>query len=139
MPLRETACLPPKAALFVNVSVPLKEPAEGGVAVTVTVQDPPAGTAWLQLLDSTAKFADAVRLVAANGPVPLFVNVTVCGGLGTPICELPKLTIEGTAEAIGSVNPTPRRGIITVPCGSLLTILRVVLRLPPALGVKMIW
>lgn len=91
------------------------------------------------MLASTAKFAEAATVEAASGPCPEFCKVTVSGGLATAIWELPKLRMDGVAEMIGRVNPTPVRGMATVPCGSLLTILRVVLRFPPALGVKTSW
>ena len=134
VPARATACWPPNAPLLLSVIVPANGPADDGVNVTVTVHEAPAATDWLQLFDKTAKFAVTTTLVAPSALRPLFCKVTVCGGLATPTCELPKLTMDGEAEAIGSVSPLPISGTATVPCGSLLAILSEVLRLPPALG-----
>ena len=80
--------------------------------LTATVQVPPAGTAFTQLLEETAKFVDTVTDAGCSAPVPTFCSVTICAGLTAPICEFPNITACGVATAArhGDTSSKNRNG-----------------------------
>jgi hypothetical protein len=77
VPLKLTNCVLPEVPLLlsVTISVPLREPPEVGVKVTLIVQEAPAATLVPQLL-VCAKFPLAVMLATASAAFPELDRVT---------------------------------------------------------------
>jgi hypothetical protein len=93
--------------LSVTVSVPVKNPADGGVNITVTLQLAPGTREEGQLFAVTAKFALAEIEEIARVLCPTFSSVVVSGGLATLMAELPKFNAVCRKAPRGSVRPVP--------------------------------
>src|SRR5271154_4491971 len=136
-------------ALSVTVSVAVFAPAvepqgaaagdAGGVNVTVSVQEAPAGTPAVQLLMDVklpAGFTVAPATVRTAGAVPLFAIVTVTGAEEVPASAPPKLIVpvgETVAVACTAVPPTVT---ICGLCGALSEIITSAERVPVCAGSK---
>ena len=92
LPVRFTDCCEPKGSLSVMVSVPEKNPALGGVKVTLIVHVACGAKGAVQVFAETAKLVLATTLEMASALCPEFNSVVVSGGAATPIAELPKLS-----------------------------------------------
>jgi hypothetical protein len=97
-PLRETICGLP-VALSVKVSVPVAAPFALGVKVTEIVQAAPTASVAAQVL-VWAKPLLALMLVRLTEVVPVFVRVTVCGGLVVDLSCVPKARLVGETETV---------------------------------------
>lgn len=102
-----------------KVSDAVALPAAVGRKSTWIVQLRPAATLVPQLFDAENEAALAPAnptLLTARGKPPVFVNVTVCAGLLTPIVSLPKLRLAGVTEAAaGAAAPVPLSATVAVP------------------------
>src|SRR5580658_1636725 len=110
-----------------------------GVNVTVSVQEPPAGTPAVQLLADVkfpAGFTLAPVTVSTAGAVPLLAIVTVTGADDVPASVPPKLIVpagETVAVACTAVPPTVT---ICGLCGALSEIITRAERVPVCAGSK---
>jgi len=102
---------------------------DGKLPVQVVVSGKSAGLAPVMAM-----------LLIDSGPVPPFVSVTVCAELLLSRCTLPKPRVPGLGLAWGTPYPVPLKETLCVDPEvpfALSVNIRVALRLPVALGVKL--
>lgn len=92
------------ATSVIRLSVAVRAPEADGVQLILTVQlAPPAIIGAVeQLLKETLKSAAFVPVIVGawttSGPVPMFVTVTPCAGVVTPMAVLVKTSIVGFTD-----------------------------------------
>lgn len=136
VPDRLTVCGLPVAssAMF---SVALSFPSVVGVKVTLMVQLFPAAIVSQLLLSAKSPLLEPVivMLLTVTGPEPVFVTVTVCGGLVVSGRTVPNERDVGETVTLGAV-PVPDRLTFCGLPPALSVIASVELLLPVAVGVK---
>lgn len=147
VPVSETFCGLP-VALSAMASVAENSPVAVGVKVTLMVQlDPdakfPVGLqAFVPLASAKLPLFSPVieKLVKVTGPVPVFVTITLCAGLVEfTYCEENIRLLGATVTVAGPFAPVPVN--ITI-CGlpvALSVKVTVPVRVPAAVGLKVIW
>src|SRR5438093_2063697 len=133
VPERVTTCGVP-GALSTSVRAPTLWPTALGVNVTLTVQLEPTATGPLHVL-VWAKSPLVEILMNTKGKSPILLTVIACGVLVVPISWLPKSRLVAESTAVGPVAVPARLTTFGV-LGALLAIVRLPLREPRSLGVK---
>jgi hypothetical protein len=129
-------------ALSVIFSVPVLVPPAVGSKKTPIVQLEPTATGLLQLLSTPKSAALGVAAVTVRAALPVFVTVKVCGRPLVPTYWLGNVIVEGDKLTAGAGRPpVPVRVTICGLPGALSAIVKVPVRLPLAVGVKVtgIW
>ena len=124
-------------ALSVKVSVPVRLPLTVGVKVTLTVQLLLAGMNVPQVLDSPKSLPVWIRVMPACSS-PELVSVTVWAALVVPTAWLPKEMLPGATVSI-VMAPCPMSSTVRGLPAELSVIVRVPLRVPVVVGVKVTW
>jgi len=126
----------PVPALSMKVRVPVRDPDAVGVKVTLKTQEVP-GTTLSQAEDVTEKSPLAATLVMVSACVPVLSSVTAWATLGVPtiIC-VAKVRLEGERETAAGATPAPLNATVCVPVPALSEMVRVPVRVPTAVGVK---
>src|SRR6185369_6194491 len=117
-----TACGLPEASSTM-VTLPVRGPATSGVKVTSIVHEASAASDAGHA-DVNAKSPETVIELIANGPLPVFASVIVCGVLVVDTVRDANASDGGVSETTGvSATPVPESGTIFGLAGSSLTML----------------
>ena len=110
VPVRLTVWVLPVVSLLLSVIVrlPVREPPESGVTVTLMVQEPPAATLLPQLL-VCAKFPLVVMLATVSAAPPVLESVTVCELLVDFTKRAANWSVVAETTATGTAAPVPVR------------------------------
>src|SRR5580658_9408242 len=135
VPVNETLCVPP-GALLATVTVPAHAPLKGAASIALMVQLAPGARLVGQLLVWAAAPLAAI-LAMASPAVPVFCNVTACGGLMAPADCAGKLSWLADKNATGAdAVPTPANGTVCGLFWLLVAMVTAPLWSPAAVGLN---